>query len=231
MSETKNSSTDGLQPVSAEQPSPSESQGSGPLLGYPVTDVGDGRIIVQLGSASAPSNAASSASAPEDELVHRESKFGTPAMTRKQWTQLDERLLQMIRILRPQFDRVDSVRSLLSSGADANAKSPEGVTALHWACWQNHPEVVQLLIVHGAQLEARSPLDQTPLHWAAISGSVPCIKYLLSAGANLFAQDQCHLQVLHFAAQYDKLAAADYLIMMGADLEARTNKGSFFLFI
>ena len=49
------------------------------------------------------------------------------------------------------------VKALLDKGADVNAKSKDGVTALMWASQDGHTEIVKaLLIDKGADVNAKS---------------------------------------------------------------------------
>ena len=76
------------------------------------------------------------------------------------------------------------VFSLLSSGADPNARQGDGSTALHWAAHRNSQEVVQSLLDAGANVDASNELGATPLWLAASNGSEVLVEKLLSAGAN-----------------------------------------------
>src|SRR5258706_594347 len=48
----------------------------------------------------------------------------------------------------------DGVRSLLKQKADVNAAQGDGMTALHWAAYQNDLEMAQLLIQAGASVKS-----------------------------------------------------------------------------
>ena len=76
------------------------------------------------------------------------------------------------------------VSSLLSSGADPNARQGDGSTALHWAAHRNNEEVAQSLLDAGANVDASNELGATPLWLAASNGSEILVEKLLSAGAN-----------------------------------------------
>jgi ankyrin repeat protein len=81
---------------------------------------------------------------------------------------------------------VDALKTLLTHGADVNAKEPgQRQTALMWAAAENHASAVQLLVQHGADLKARSATGFTPLLYAVRTGSFDAVKGLLAAGADV----------------------------------------------
>src|SRR5690606_10758939 len=51
---------------------------------------------------------------------------------------------------------------LLAQGADANERSVDGTTALHWAVYRNDVELVELLLRKGADPNARNDYGATP---------------------------------------------------------------------
>eukprot|EP00735_Rhodelphis_limneticus_P009912 TRINITY_DN2890_c3_g1::TRINITY_DN2890_c3_g1_i4::g.5822::m.5822 TRINITY_DN2890_c3_g1::TRINITY_DN2890_c3_g1_i4::g.5822 ORF type:complete len:309 (-),score=67.08,sp/Q8N283/ANR35_HUMAN/39.22/2e-11,Ank_2/PF12796.2/8.9e-18,Ank_2/PF12796.2/1.3e-16,Ank_4/PF13637.1/0.0061,Ank_4/PF13637.1/1.4e-11,Ank_4/PF13637.1/1.2e-05,Ank/PF00023.25/6.3e-05,Ank/PF00023.25/1.4e-10,Ank/PF00023.25/84,Ank_5/PF13857.1/3.2e-06,Ank_5/PF13857.1/1.7e-08,Ank_3/PF13606.1/1.5e+03,Ank_3/PF13606.1/0.0029,Ank_3/PF13606.1/1.1e-05,Ank_3 len=57
-------------------------------------------------------------------------------------------------------------RYLLLNGADINACTIKGNTALHLAARENQAETIRLLLDHGANRQARNKDDQLPLHLA-----------------------------------------------------------------
>ncbi len=84
------------------------------------------------------------------------------------------------------------VRKALTSGANANARKENGVTALMWAAGHNtNPEVVKILLEGGADIHAKSGgnLDMTALMWAASRNTNPeVVKALLEGGADIHAK-------------------------------------------
>ena len=43
-------------------------------------------------------------------------------------------------------NKKEEIVRLLQNGADINEQDIFGETALYWACWQNHPEILQILL-------------------------------------------------------------------------------------
>jgi hypothetical protein len=89
------------------------------------------------------------------------------------------------------------VRFLLSAGANANARSPIGETAIMMASYfrvegeqgsagsnARHEEVVRLLVAAGAVLE-NMPGEYTPLAYAAFQGHDRIVRFLLERGARV----------------------------------------------
>ncbi|HYL98829.1 MAG TPA: ankyrin repeat domain-containing protein [Blastocatellia bacterium] len=86
-----------------------------------------------------------------------------------------------------------AVRLMLEAGFDAGVTGIDGMTALHWAAWSGHLDVVDELLRHGAKLEALNHYGGTVLYstiYAAINGGqkvdhIPVIRRLLEAGAQI----------------------------------------------
>ena len=84
------------------------------------------------------------------------------------------------------------VAALLDAGADPNARTETGGTALHVAAMvSSTPAVVTALLNAGADPNARNELGATPLHFAARSSKTPAVvSALLDAGVDPDARDQ-----------------------------------------
>ena len=80
---------------------------------------------------------------------------------------------------------VGAVESLLKQGADPNAATGDGMTALHWAAERGHQKVIELLISSGAAVDTRTRIGKyTPLHLASRGGHGGIARVLLEAGSN-----------------------------------------------
>ena len=60
----------------------------------------------------------------------------------------------------------------------------EGRTPLHYACLNDHLDIVKYLISHGAIIDAVNMNKWTPLHFASSYNKKDIVKYLVSKGAN-----------------------------------------------
>ncbi len=78
---------------------------------------------------------------------------------------------------------LDCARWLLDRGADANAESLSGRTALHIAAEWGLDDMVWLLAGYGADLNPRDTKGRTPLHRATYLGEVEAAEALIVLGA------------------------------------------------
>jgi serine/threonine-protein phosphatase 6 regulatory ankyrin repeat subunit B len=80
-----------------------------------------------------------------------------------------------------------AVNNLLRDGADpdtAPGPNDKGMTALMFAAWNGHREIVNSLAQEGANLNATSDLAMTALMYAAFNGHTQSVQLLLSKNAN-----------------------------------------------
>jgi ankyrin repeat protein len=115
----------------------------------------------------------------------------------------------------------EAVRELLRGRADANAASPDGTTALHWAVRANDLELVRTLLRSGANARATNRYGIAPITLAAQNGSVDVLEALLKAGASARTETAEGEPVLMTAARTGNPAAVKLLIGSGADINAR----------
>src|ERR1700704_712632 len=64
-----------------------------------------------------------------------------------------------------------AIRDLLKQHADVNAAQIDGMTALHWAAWQDDQETAELLVRAGADVKAANRYGVTPLSLACTNGN------------------------------------------------------------
>jgi outer membrane protein assembly factor BamB len=77
-----------------------------------------------------------------------------------------------------------AVGALLEKGADVNARTAYGVTALGFAADKGHLEVVKVLLQHKADVNVKDNFYQaTPLTWALMRNHAGIVKALVEAGA------------------------------------------------
>jgi ankyrin repeat protein len=117
---------------------------------------------------------------------------------------------------------VETVRTLLRSGADVNAAQGDGMTALHWAAESGNAELAEILLYAGANVGAVTRLgDYTPLHLAGRTGSADVARVLVESGADVEARTSTgDVRPLHFAAASGDAPTVAVLLESGADPDA-----------
>ncbi len=108
------------------------------------------------------------------------------------------------------------VKQLLKNGADANAKTYEGVTALMYAAQNGHTEVMKLLIEREADIEAKPYNGITALMSAARNNQLDAAELLIKKGADINARDKQGVTALLFAVDMGYYVMTDMLIFYGA---------------
>jgi ankyrin repeat protein len=76
------------------------------------------------------------------------------------------------------------VRALLQQRVDVNAPQADGMTALHWAAYQDDAALTALLVKAGANVKAANGYGVTPLSLACTNGNSSIVELLLNAGAD-----------------------------------------------
>ena len=129
----------------------------------------------------------------------------------------------------PDAPLIDAVRAgdaagvgrLLDGGADVNAASADGTTALHWAVHRDDARIAGLLLAAGAGVAATNRYGVQPLMLAASNGSAMLVSRLLAAGADPRAEMPGGETVLMTAARAGPAGAVRLLLEHGADPHAR----------
>ena len=62
------------------------------------------------------------------------------------------------------------------AGADVEALTADGETALHASAQHGAAEAIVALVQSGAWVNATNPKGITPLHWAAVNGQTDAVK-------------------------------------------------------
>ena len=82
-----------------------------------------------------------------------------------------------------EYGNLERIESLLSIGADVNARDKHGNTALMNASYRGHLEIVKLLLFKGADINAESSPGRTSLYLAMMARNHDIIKLLKDHGA------------------------------------------------
>jgi uncharacterized protein len=160
---------------------------------------------------------------------------GVSALMRARYRS-DRGLIEAILAAGPELDAfeaaalgdLDRLAVLLAGGADADAVTADGFTALHIAAFFGKPEAARLLLDRGADVDARGRgwMTGTPLHSAASGRHVDVVEILLAAGADPNARQSGGWTPLHSGAHNGDVATVALMITAGADLEAVNDDGA-----
>jgi ankyrin repeat protein len=117
---------------------------------------------------------------------------------------------------------IEAVKTLLKDGADVNAATGDGMTALHWAAERGDLELTNVLLYAGANVAAVTRVGQyTPLHIAARTGNAGIVKALLASHAVVDARTvPSGATALHLAAAAGAVEAINLLADAKADVNA-----------
>lgn len=96
-------------------------------------------------------------------------------------------------------DDLSGLTTLLSNGADINAKTVLGVQPLHVAVSRADIGIVSVLLKHGADVNVADCQGFTPCHRAIKRGNVRMLKLLLAAGALARVADKHGETLCHHA--------------------------------
>jgi uncharacterized protein len=121
-------------------------------------------------------------------------------------------------------DRATALR-LLADGANPNATTADGATAIMYAAANNDLDLVRALIKAGANVKLQNRFGSSALTEAAIIGSDPIIDALLKAGADANTRNPEGETALMAVARSGNLEAAKLLLDAGADINAKETWG------
>ena len=116
------------------------------------------------------------------------------------------------------------VRALLTQRVDVNTPQRDGMTALHWATYQDDLELATLLVRAGANVKAANRYGVTPLSLACTNGSGAVIELLLKAGADPNAPLPGGETPLMTAARTGTGAAVNALLAHGARVDGKDDR-------
>jgi uncharacterized protein len=129
---------------------------------------------------------------------------------------------------------IEIVKQWIESQPDLlNAFSPDGFTALGFACFFGHYSIAKMLIEKGADVNIASnnSFKVAPIHSACAISKQEIIGLLLENGADANAKQQNGVTPLHEVAHHGQTQLAQLLIDYGADVNAKTDTGQTPLFM
>jgi ankyrin repeat protein len=116
------------------------------------------------------------------------------------------------------------VRELLAQGADVNAAQADGMSALHWAVYNNDAETAGLLVRSRVNVNATNRYGVPPLSLACTNGNATLVRLLLDAGADANASLPGGETMLMTAARVGNLEAVKALLARGANPNAQEQR-------
>lgn len=120
----------------------------------------------------------------------------------------------------------DTVRLLISAGADLKAATPEKLQpALTLAARWNRVSVIKALLAAGADPRQRDSIGWTALMWASLQGRTDVVAVLLPGGADPNNVDQDGDTPLILAARRGHKDTVQLLLKSGARAGAQTSSG------
>lgn len=115
-----------------------------------------------------------------------------------------------------------ALQARLAQGIKADARDPDGRTALLDAVKTGHPEVVRALLAAGAGVNTAARSGRTPLIEAAENGRVQSAQLLIQAGADLNAVQRGWGSALETAERTGHVQTAALLRQAGAKTFGRS---------
>ena len=85
---------------------------------------------------------------------------------------------------------ISDLEIVIRTGVNLNLAVHKGLRPIHYAAYENSPEVIQLLVDNGAMVNICDDVGYTPLHIAAKHGHRRALKCLIACGAvvNFFGE-------------------------------------------
>jgi len=118
------------------------------------------------------------------------------------------------------------IQFLKNNGALCNVETRKGMTPLHWAARNPHPEAVQLLLSLGASPHQKDSYGNTALHYAADCGNRAVVRLLLKWADNprelLMARNKRRRTALTIACEQEERKTVSLLIRRGALVDDHT---------
>jgi hypothetical protein len=124
------------------------------------------------------------------------------------------------------YGKYDEIQYILDRGADINAVTHTGKSALWSAAYDNNKELVQFLLSKGIDMKAHGG---GALQTASFNGHLEIVRILIDAGADINYQiidgnPDSSYTPLHFAA-YGQLSVVQFLLESGADTRIKNHYG------
>jgi ankyrin repeat protein len=117
------------------------------------------------------------------------------------------------------------IAALLDQKLDVNATQPDGMTALHWAVYQDNLDLTKRLLAAGASAKAENRYGVTPLSLACTNGDGAMVELLLGAGADPNKALRGGETPLLTAARTGKVGPVKALLARGVAVDGKDQQG------
>ncbi|XP_044740048.1 serine/threonine-protein phosphatase 6 regulatory ankyrin repeat subunit B-like [Chrysoperla carnea] len=118
---------------------------------------------------------------------------------------------------------------LLNHGANVDAQTRGGWTALHFAVYNGYSQVVEVLLEYNANVnfrEKKKSRDTTPYVCTKKKCSNDIVKLLLERGAEVDSKTKYNITPLYLSAQRGQQEIIETLLKFGADINCRNMGGN-----
>lgn len=117
-----------------------------------------------------------------------------------------------------------AVANLLQQGTNPETKDADGGTALQWAAWYGHKQIILDLIKFDASVEAADHTGRRALHEASERGHADVVRILVEHGADVNALDSFGYTPLIRAVYKGSLSTVLVLLEAGADINVQSTR-------
>ena len=180
-----------------------------------------GRVLALFEGKSLPEELPDSPKPEPKPIVHEtHPAFRTPAINSESSAKSNDAFLELCK-----SGNSVKIEEAINNGANVDARTDDGKTALIWAAWNGYSESAEILLRHGADVNARDNQGRTALIWAAWNGHSKAAEVLLRYRANINVQDNSGRTALMNATQRGQTEAVKVLLEYGAYVDAKDYRG------
>ena len=180
-----------------------------------------GRVLALFEGKSLPEELPDSPKPEPKPIVHEtHPAFRTPAINSESSAKSNDAFLELCK-----SGNSAKIEEAINNGANVDAKTDDGKTALIWAAWNGYSESAEILLRYGADVNARDNQGRTALIWAVWNGHSKAAEVLLRYRANINVQDNSGRTALMNATQRGQTEAVKVLLEYGAYVDAKDYRG------
>ncbi|GAB5593481.1 hypothetical protein Unana1_08381, partial [Umbelopsis nana] len=112
---------------------------------------------------------------------------------------------------------------LIAEGADIQARTHDGATALHYYASIGQVDAIHLLLNYGCSIVSTDHTEHTALHYAARNNQAEAVKFLLDNGVDPYIGNHENYTAFHEAAQTGSIEAMKILLVNGFKIDTRVD--------